>query len=414
MTAPSVIVRLYGSTASSFFDYFTLDDSLLDGTDVLPAGATAPITLDGVRIIDISRGRAHDLDEFQAGRCAIEFNNDDRRYDPANTDSDLYGSIEPRKVIEVVAVVNSVEYHLFYGYAERWTVDYSDQNLPLAAVTAVDALGIFARQDLPEISAAHTGDLAGARIERVLDRAEVAFPDDRRDIDAGLTVFGDTTYGINAASYLQLAAQSEGGDLFVTSDGMVRFKERNSPVGAVQAVFSDDGDAASIAYLTIDQDASDSLIYNRITTAGTTGNEQTVTDTTSIDAYFVNSLDRTGQLALNDTDMLDQARVLLARFATPDIRLRQVDVRVDALDATRQAELLGLELTERVTVERTPPGGGSPTTLTQAALVEGLAWQITEGGTSWIGTVTFQSGKRAVGFVLDDELLGQLDDDFLT
>lgn len=408
-------VRLYGSTASSYFDYFVLDDSLLDGADVLPAGDVAPIDITGdVRSIKIERGRAYDLDEFQAGRCSIEFNNADRKYDPANTESELYGNIEPRKTIEVVATVSGVEYPLFYGYSERWTVDYREQNLPLAGVQVADALGILARQDLPGIAAAHSGDLAGARVVRILDRDEVDFPADLRDIDTGLTTFGDTTLGTNAAVYLQKAAQSEGGDLYVTSSGMLRFEQRNTPIGAVQAVFSDDGDSASVPYLTIDQDASDDLLYNRVTTAGTTGNEQTVTDLTSVAAYFVRTLDRTGLFALNDVDMLDQARLLLARYATPEVRLRQVQVSVNAIPAARQAEVLGLELTDRVTVERTPPGGGSPSSLTQAALINGIAWEISQGGRSWIGTFTFQAGKRAVGFVLDDELLGQLDDDFLT
>lgn len=414
MAAPTPTVRLYGSTASRLFDYFVLDDSVLDGTDILPAGSTAPIVLGDVRSITIDRGRTHDLDEFKPGECIIEFNNDDRRYDPANTDSELYGNIEPRKVIEVVATANGVDTVLFHGYVRRWTVDYTDQNLPLAGVVVTDALGILARQDLPDIAAAYSGDLAGERLARILDRSDVAFSDDLRDIDTGLTVFGDTTLGTTASQYLQLIAQSEGGDLFVTAGGVLRFKERNSPIGDVQAVFSDDGDAGSIPYLTIDQDASDDLLFNRVTTSGVSGAEQTVTDDASVEAYQVSSLDRTGQLALHDVDMLDQARFLLARFSTPDIRLRQVAVRVDDLTGARQAEALGLELTERVTVERTPPGGGSPSTLTQAALVEGIGWEITQGGASWVAIFTFQSGKRAVGFVLDDPVLGQLDDDFLT
>ena len=69
-------------------------------------------------------------------------------------------------------------------------------------------------------------------------------------------MFGPTTFGVNAGRYLQLCAQSEGGTLYVRKDGVLRFEERSSAPGANALTFSDDGDAANVAYLTVDQNMS--------------------------------------------------------------------------------------------------------------------------------------------------------------
>lgn len=406
MTAPSVRVELVARSSSSFFDFFTWGTSLW-GEDVWAASdlSLIDITAD-VRRVRISRGRDRDIDEFRAGTCYVEFNNADRRYDPTNTASNLYGNVEPMRGIVVTSIVGGVDYPLFYGYAQQWTVDYSQQNLPLAGVVAADAMAILANQELPAIASAHSGDLSGARISRVLDRAEVNFPSDKRSVATGLSTFGATTLGQNAGRYLQLCAQSEGGTLYVSKAGVLTFEQRNTAPGASLATFADDGAAASIPYLAIDQDMSVDLLYNRVITSGTTGVEQTAEDATSQTAYQVRTLQRTGQLVLSDTEMAAQGKVLLARYATPEMRLRQVVVRVDAISAARQAELLGLEVTDRVTVKRTPPGGGTPAVISQAASVNGLAWEIAQGATDWLATVTLQAGERALPWIWGDADLG--------
>lgn len=415
MTAPTIRVELLVSPYSSYFEYFTLDDDslgILDDDILADDGVVYDMTGD-VRHCTIRRGRQRDLDSFEPGTVEIELNNAARKYDPTNTSSPLYGNIEPRRRLYVTAVVGGVDYPLFRGFVQRWTVDYHEQNLPLAAAYAFDSLGILAKQDMEAVAAAYSGDLSGARITRVLNLAEVDFPTDLRSIATGDTTMGPTTLGTNAGQYLQLVAQSEGGTLYASKLGVLTFEARSTPPGSTACTFSDDGSASKIKYLTIDQSMSDDLLYNRVKTSGTSGNEQIVSDTTSKTAYEIATLDRTGQLALNDSDMAAQAAYLLGRFKVPEVRLRQVGARVDSLAAARQAEILGLELTDRVAVERTPPGGGTPASIAQPALVDGLEWEITEGGLSWIGVVTMTAGARSVGFTLDDDDFGQLDDDLL-
>jgi hypothetical protein len=402
VTAPGIRVELVARSSSSFFDFFTWGESLWGGPDPWAASdlSLVDITAD-VRSLRISRGRQRDIDEFRPGTCDVEFNNNGRRYDPTNTDSDIYGNVEPRRGIVVTAIVGGVDYPLFYGYAQQWTVDYAQPNLPLARVSCADALATLATQDLAEIAPAHSGDLSGARVSRILDLPEVNFSTSMRSIDVGLSTFGDTTFGRNAALELQACAQSEGGTLYISNDGILVFEARNTSPGASACTFSDDGDAANVKYQRIDQDMSVDLLYNRIITSGTTGNEQIASDTTSQDAYQIRTLQRTGQLVLSDTEMAEQGQVLLARFATPELRLRQVDVNVAALSAARQAEVLGLELTDRVTVE-VHPVGGAPSEISQAAVVNGLDWEISNGATVWRSTVTLQAGERALPWIWGD------------
>lgn len=401
--------------SASLFGYFVLDTSTLDGVATLaPAESTVNISGD-VRSVWTRRGKQRDLDEYGPGSGGCELNNNSRRYDPTNTASIYYGNIAPMRSAYVTAVLDGVDYPMFRGYIERWRVDYSQQNLPLASMEMLDAFLLLSRAEMTSISAAHSGDLAGARMSRVLNLDEVNFPTDIRSIATGLTTMGATTFGENPLGYLQKLARSEGGAVFVSKTGVLTLEQRNTAPGASLATFSDDGAGSSIKYLTVDQDTGSDLLYNRVVTSGTSGTAQTAEDAISqTDNRMTATLDRTGQLALNDADMLDQAKWLVARYATAETRLRQVTVQTQSLAAARQAELLALELGDRVTVTRTPPGGGSPATISQAAIVIGVDHEVSDGGRNWLTTVTFSAGKRAIAFVLDDADLGQFDDDFLS
>ena len=403
--------------SNTLYGYFVLDTDVLDGPAMLAPETVLTDISGDVRAVSTNRGKQRDLDEYMMGTAGVELNNQNRKYDPTNTASPYYGNIAPMRTVHVTAVLNGIDYPLFRGYVETWGVDYSTPNLPLASIAAGDAFLLFSRSELTAIAAAHSGDLAGERIERVLDLPEVAFPVDIRDLDVGEVTFGPTTFnetGPAALGYLQRAARSEDGALFVSKEGDLTFRERNTAPGANAATFSDDGAAGSIRYLTVDQTTGTDLLYNRVKASGTSTVEQVVEDTASqSDNLVVATLDRLGELTLDDAVVLDQARVVLAKYATVETRLRQVQVATQSLSATRQAELLALELGARVTVTRTPPGGGTPSTISQAAIVTGISHSISRGGRDWITTLTFAAGKRAIGFVLDDVDLGQLDDDFL-
>lgn len=397
----------------TLFPYFVLDTSTLDGLATLaPETVLTDITSD-VRWVNIRRGKMRETDRVTPGICQLGLNNASRKYDPTNTASIYYGNIAPMRLLYITAVVAGTDYPLYRGYIQEWTVDYADQNLPLAGIVAADCLSLLARQDLATIAAAHSGDLPGARISRILNLSEVSFPTDLRSIATGRVTMGDTTFGANALTSVEKVADADAGNLYASKLNVLTFEEGSTAPGASVATFSDDGAASSIPYLTIDQANSRDLLYNRVVASGVSGTEQIATDAISIADNQVSNLDRTGLPALNDADLATLAAYLRGRYSTPDVRLRSCRVAVDSLAAARQAEILGLEITDRVTVARTPPGGGTPASITQSAAVAGLEWNIAAGGTGWACTATFQSGSRVFPLVLDDATLGLLDTAFL-
>lgn len=400
--------------SASLFPYFVLDTSVLDGLDTLaPDTVTTDISSD-VRRVGTQRGKQRDIDDYSTGHAEVELNNQARKYDPNNTSSPYYGNIAPMRQVYVTAVLNGVDYPLFRGYIERWTVDYSEQKLPLAGIEAADAFLLLARAEALQVAAAYSGDLTSARLSRLLNLTEVNFPTDIRSIATGNTTCGTTTFGENALTYAQTIARTEGGDLYVSKTGVLTFEASSTAPGSSAATFSDDGAAGSIRYQFIDQDTGSDLLYNRVIISGTSGTQQVVSDSVSIaDNQITSTLDRTGLLASSDSVMADLASLLLARYSTAETRLRQVRVDVNALSDARKADLFNLELTDRVTVTTTPTGSGSPSTISQQAVVVGIDHAIDMGARNWSCTVTFQSGTRALGMVLDDAVLGKLDVAFL-
>ncbi len=84
---------------------FTLDSSILDGTDVLDGTLEGVDVTSFVKVLSINRGRQDNLQDFNAGTCSIVLNNNDRRFDPSNLSSpyidpltNLSGVVPRRKV----------------------------------------------------------------------------------------------------------------------------------------------------------------------------------------------------------------------------------------------------------------------------------------------------------------------------
>ena len=88
-------------------DAFTLDSSLLDGTDVLDGSTDFVDVTEYVTNININRGRSTQLDSFPSSNCTIVADDRaaDRYFDPLNTASRWYSGgtigIAPRRQFQV-------------------------------------------------------------------------------------------------------------------------------------------------------------------------------------------------------------------------------------------------------------------------------------------------------------------------
>jgi hypothetical protein len=159
---------------------FTLDDAeagVLDNTQYVLDG-----NLEGVDIteycqeVSISRGRQDQFAQFNAGQCSITLLNNDRRFDPINTDSPYYdvaagrSGVVPRRKVTITSGVN----HLFTGKITDIDVVYNFQ-LSEVVITAADDFVLLANT-VVEADVTPSVELSGARVDFLLDLPEIDYP----------------------------------------------------------------------------------------------------------------------------------------------------------------------------------------------------------------------------------------------
>jgi hypothetical protein len=387
-------------------DYFVLDDPVkgeLDNTTYLlaPEDVFVDVT-EYVAAITTDRGRERELDEYQTGTATVTFNDDARDLDPAYSGSPWFGQITPMRRI----VIRWHTTALFTGWVDDWSIVYEPgDNLSRVTATCVDGFGVLANQELSEITPSFSGDLSGERIARILDLAEVDFPASRA-IDDGNSTLGDTTLNSNALAYLQACARAEAGYLFVSADGVLTFRNRTALLHTPSdATFSDDR-TAGIPYREVSQRSAADLLYTRVTgSSETTGNDLEAVDADAADEFFVRTLSLGTLFTVDDPQTQNLVDYHLSRFSAPELRFKSATLNMLALTEAQRSTVASLELTDVVTVERTPLGIGDP--IERMSIVDGLSHRIAHG--SWVTEVSFANADSRTFFVLDDPVFGVLD-----
>jgi len=390
-------------------DFFVLDDpdqGELDNTTYLLAPDTVFVVVhdpangvNTVRSIETNRGRNREIDEYGTGTATVVFNDNDRTFDPAYNGSPYFGQIVPMKRI----AIRCGNINLFAGWVDDWRVTYEPgDNLSRVTASCVDAFAILANQKLSEIAPAHSGDLSGERITRVLDRGEINFPASRA-IDDGNSTLGATTFGENAAAYLQACSRAEAGYLFVTAGGTFTFHGRTAALNMpADVTFSDDPDAG-IPYQSIAQRSSADLLYNLVTgVSETTGNPLVAFDQEAADGAFIRTLPLGTLFTIDDTQTQNLLDFHLERFKAPELRFQGVTVNVAAVDDV--TSVLSLDLTDVVSVQRSPLSVGAM--IDRLSLVDGVSHHMTSG--SWTMDLTFANVDTRSFLVLDDPVFGVL------
>jgi hypothetical protein len=388
---------------------FTLDDPVLGELDVaeLPGG---PVWVDVSEWfadgLEISRGRNRAVDLFTAGRAAFRLDNRQRTFDPTNSASPFFGNLTPMRPVRISAVVEGVEERLFQGFVTDWTFRYGRPVDAWVDVDCVDAFLLFASDDLPAVSPVGDEDTSDVRIGRVLDA--VGFGP-QRNLTAGTFELAETDLSGNALAQMEEAAASDGAFLFVARDGTVTLLNAVTVYAAMPSVTFVQGNVVGetgTRFHDVEVQTAAELLYNRVSVTWD-GGTVVRQDTTSIDLYLPRSLSiRTGLKNEADAELLGD--FALARFASPELRLRTVTVKAHdrRLTASERVELCRLDVGKVVEVVRRPPGVGTPTQVGFTQVVEGVTWRYARD--SW--TVTLALGD-VVGspFTLDDAVLGALD-----
>lgn len=397
--------------------------------------STSPVWTDVTTYVDfnpgfsIDRGRSRELDRFGTGTASFNLCNDDRRFDPSYAAGPYYGNLKPNVPVRIRAVYNTQTFDLFRGFVDGWPQQFGRANATsTVSISASDAFKLlnsldvsvgFFTLDSATLGVLDVGRLggegftteqqSGERVHAILDLA--TWPDLYRDIETGATLVQAQDPGNDALSALQLVEQSEDGFLYVEADGDVTFVGRHARqsltrMSTSQVTFSDNGDRPydDLTYLWDDQ-----LIYNDVRRTRAGGTEQAAEDSASIGSYFRRSHSQTGLLMTSDEEARDLATVFLERYRDPVLRIDDLELDPNNNVGLMWPQVLGRRILDRITVERTPQGIGSP--ITQDLLIQGIKHSYAMF--KWTTTLYVTPADGFSFFTLDSASLGVLDEDLV-
>ena len=377
--------------------FLTLDDpvkGILDGATYKLAGDVYVDVSDDVRSVSVRRGRSRELTAFTAGQASVVLDNRARLYDPtAGTAVSPYApSILPRKAIAIEVGGESV----FTGIVEDWDLQFTLDGDATTSAKCTDGFTLLAGETITAGTA--TPQVSGARVETVLD--DVDWPAGKRRIATGVTSLGADVVAENvtALSYLQTVDISEGGALFVAKDGSIEFLERTASQGATVMSFTDDG--TGVPFSDISLEFGTESLFTQVSVEYVGGTAVATAGTAVTNNYGLIELNVKTLLA--DSDEADDiAEFYLFRFSEPQVRIDQLEVRMNGLTQAQQLQVLDLELGDPVDIVFTPQGIGDP--VERVVVVDQIEHNITPAD----HVVRLNFSQTLTGFTLDLDRLDE-------
>lgn len=412
MATPAIRVEIGLDLGSKDTQAMVLDDptkGLLDGSYYLSGYVFHDIS-NRTNSVSVTRGKSQALDRIDAGVVTITAHNNDRAFDPLYEPSPFYGVLIPRRQLRISA--NG--YPIFYGYIDDFDISYNGNISSTVTIRASDAFSVLANALIEEFDPAV--ELPGQRITTILDRPEVDWDADLRDIDPGITELLDTTVAQDtpALQYLQLVADSELGNLFLSKDGKVTFRGQDANPYVTTTILTDQktGDIYNgIKYQDISVVYGSENLYNKIIASNSDViPEEAIAENPDSQLYYgVRTLAESNLLVLNPTDLQALADQLLARFSQPQYRFEAINVLLDDLTLAEQASVLDLEIGDIITVQFEP--SSIPPVITQPVRIIGISHQ----WRPYENIISFALERLDTGlFILDNELFGVLDQNALS
>jgi hypothetical protein len=413
MSSPSLKVEIGLDIGILDPTNFILDDpikGLLDNTEFTLGGAKFFDITDRVLEVTTRRGKSQALDRNNAGIAVVVVDNSDRLFDPLYEAGIYFGQLIPRREVRISANGNFV----MIGFVEDFDIIYQPGERSRVRIDIADGFSTLANSELPEITP--DSEFSGARITRILDLPEVAWPVNRRDIEPGnsLLLDVDIDEGTNTLGYLQLVESSEFGNVFIAKDGKFTFKQRNAIPNDIDLAFTDDPtipDFTPVPFTDLNVVYGSENLFNRVVleNADIFPEEATAEDIESQNLYGVRVYSQSGILVQEPGQVQLLADFVLARFSQPQYRFDSISVNLDILNQEQQTKVLDLEIGDIVKVKFTP-SGISPA-IEQFSTVIGV-------NQSWnpaSRTVSFALERLDFSlFILDNPLRGVLDQDRLS
>ena len=354
MAVPTPLVEIGFDVTSPTAPFFTLDDvtkGVLVNTSYPLSGAIFYDVTAKVKSISIQRGKNRQLDQYDQGLANVVLNNNDRTFDPEYAASPYFGQIIPKRQIRI----SSGGVIQFFGLIDDWNLFYNPDGDSTVAAACSDATSSLATQFI----ATRTNDvqLSGDRINTILSLPELAWPVAQRDIEVGAMELGadiipDNT---NALAYLRTIEKSEPGSFFISKGGSVVFRDRRASSNAQAVTLADDGTGIPYTNIVVEY-GSENLANEVALTSAITSTQAVARSLDSIDTYGIFSLNQTGLLINNDSDLVELSKLYANKYKDPEYRFNSIDVLVDQRTLPQQELLLALELSDVVEIKLTPNG----------------------------------------------------------
>ena len=406
MAVPTINAVINFSTGPSFAQAMILGTGILDVNVLADASSVIVDVSNQVDLIQTSRGRNAQADQFQTGQLTLRIVDQNGDFNPQNVSSPYYGLLNPMRKVQITATYSGVTYPIFSGFITSYstTTPKDIGEVVYTTITAVDAFRLAQNAQVSTVTDSGAGQLSGTRINKILD--QIGWPASMRDVDAGLTtLLADPGTPRTALEAMQTVELSEYGSLYVNASGEFVFQDRaftTSSVGGTPVVFNDNG--TGISYFNALWLLNDVLIYNSAQITRTGGATQSAINQASIDKYFIHSYNQQNLLMDSDADALNYAQAYVASRAETTTRCDAItlDLYTDNYNAGIIAGL-GLDFFDPVTITTTQPGSSA---LTKTLQVFGVAHSITPN--SW--KTQFTTLEPIIdGFILDSTLYGILD-----
>jgi hypothetical protein len=395
------------STGPGFAQTMILDSGILDTNTLGDATAVIVDISNRVNRIETNRGRTALSDQFQTGSLSLTIVDQNGDFNPQNVSGPYYNLLTPMKKVQISATYSGVTYPIFQGFITSYVTRYPDESSADLATTTIEAVDAFRLAQLAQISTvtgATAGDLAGTRINQILDQIE--WPSTMRDVDAGLTTMqADPGTNRTALQALSTVTLSEYGALYVDGSGSFVFQDRSVTAGSISGtptIFADNG--TGIEYFDASWILNDVLVFNKATITRAGGTAQVALNQPSIDKYFLHSYFQDNLLMQSDSVALDYAQAYVASRAETSIRVDAIvlDLYTPSYN-TGIIAALDLDFFDPIKVITTQPGGSL---LEKTLQIFGVKMNITPN--SW--KTTFTTLEPVIdAFILNDTIYGTLD-----
>jgi len=333
---------------------FTLGTSTLGGSDVLAsspfanafsfAGPLDNISAD-VMTIEITRGRSNDLSSVEEGRIVVTLQDPAGKYNPNNPLSPLAGQLRVNRPLRFTATFQGIEYGRFFGWIRRISYEPSGRG-GTATIEASDILFKLGDAKFTPTIPSTGQTVTGTAIGKILDALgwtdatmrEIGVGDPIIDFSASADKIG--------LQLIQDLLQTEGGIVYQTGSGKVRYRDRSSRYPPASA--------GSLVNRMIRLNTGVSLddITNEWGVAresgGTAGTPIVVSDSPSIFLYGERRQDITSPYLLNDSQAQGVASYLVSRTRDPVSPLWAVTM--ENRDDATMVEMLARDLGDRETI----------------------------------------------------------------